>query len=107
VEGAGGDPAGAERAQTGAQLARRAAREREGHHLVRGVHTGRDPVRDAVGDRAGLAGAGAGEHADRPEQRFGGAALLVVERGEQILGRGHRGPVSLARRRSVRRAIRR
>ena len=39
-----------------------------------------------MGDRAGLAGAGAGQHADGSAQRQGDLALLGVERAEQVVG---------------------
>jgi mycoredoxin len=44
-------------------------------------------VGDAVGDRAGLAGAGAGEDADRAAQRLGRLTLLRVETRQHV--RGH------------------
>jgi hypothetical protein len=43
-------------------------------------------VGDAVGDRPGLAGAGAGQHADRAAERFGDPALLGIEALEDGLG---------------------
>ena len=47
-----------------------------------------DPVRD----RPGLAGAGAGQDADRPVQCFGDRALLGVEAREDVVsGHGHPG----------------
>ncbi len=39
-----------------------------------------------MGDRAGLAGAGAGQHADRAPQGESDLALLGVERAEQVIG---------------------
>ncbi len=65
VEGARRDTARAERTEPRAQLAGRAARERERHDLAWRVHTGRDAVGDPVGDRARLAGARTREHAHR------------------------------------------
>ena len=50
------------------------------------VDAGGDAVGDPVGDRPGLAGAGAGQHAHGTAQRLGDAALLGVERGEQVVG---------------------
>jgi mycoredoxin len=49
-----------------------------------------------VGDGAGLAGARAGEHDDRPPDGLGGGALLGVQRSQHVLG-GH--PDILAERR--------
>ena len=60
-------------------------------HLGGLVDPGRDAVGDPVGDRPGLAGAGAGEHPHRPAQRLGDLALLGVERLEQVVGVGHAG----------------
>jgi hypothetical protein len=41
--------------------------------------SGRYEVGDAAGDGAGLAGAGAGQHAHRPTRGEDGLALFVVE----------------------------
>ena len=81
-------PSARSRARSSAAAARR---ERERHHPGRVVRSRRDAVGDAVRDRAGLAGAGTGEHAHRADQRLGDDALLVVERGEEgVAGRrGH------------------
>ena len=87
VEGAGLDAAGAEAAQAGAHLAGRAGGEGDREHLGRRVDTGRDAVRDAVRDRAGLARAGTGEHAHRTAQCLRDEALLRVE-GSQQVGQG-------------------
>ena len=48
-----------------------------------------EDVRDAAGQHAGLAGAGAGQHQHRSVQRFHRLALLGIEAGE-ILRRGGR-----------------
>ena len=50
----------------------------------------RDAVRDPVGDRPGLAGAGARQHPDRAAERLGDLALLGVEGAEEV-GGGHVG----------------
>ena len=50
-----------------------------------GVHC----VGDAVGDRPGLAGAGAGQDADRAADRLCGRPLFRVEPGEHGVGVGH------------------
>ena len=42
-------------------------------------------VGDAVGDGAGLAGAGSGQDADRPADRLGRGALLGVEPTQHAL----------------------
>ena len=86
VEGAGLHPGGTEPAQPAAHLARRAGGERDRQHLGGLVDAGGDAVRDPVGDRPGLAGAGAGQHPDGPAQRLGDPALLGVERVEQGVG---------------------
>ena len=52
------------------------------------VDARRHAVGDAVGDRPGLAGAGAGEHADRATERLGDPALLGIEALEDGLGPG-------------------
>ena len=52
------------------------------------VDAGRDAVGDAVGDRPGLARAGAGEHPHRAAQRLRDLALLGVERGEEVVRAG-------------------
>ena len=76
----------AEAAQPGAQLAGRAGGEGDGQQLTGRHRAGAHRVGDAVGDRAGLAGARAGEDADRAADRLGGGALLRVEPGQHALG---------------------
>ncbi len=88
VEGAGLDAGGAELAQAGAHLAGRPGGEGDREHLGGLVDAGGHAVRDAVGDRAGLAGAGSGQHPDRPAQRLRDLALLGVERVEEVGGAG-------------------
>ncbi len=51
-----------------------------------GERPARDLPRDPPGDRRRLAGAGAGEDADRPARRLDGGALLRVQPGEDPLG---------------------
>ena len=68
-----------ELAQPAAHLTRRPLGERHGEHLPGRDVTGGDEVRDAAGDGAGLAGAGAGQHAQRTAGRQHGLPLLVVE----------------------------
>lgn len=53
--------------------------------------TARDQLGDPVGDGAGLAGAGAGQHADRAARGQHGFALLVVQPGGQGIGEGRHG----------------
>ena len=86
VEGARLDPRGTELAQPGAHLAGGPGGERHREHLGGLVDAGGHAVGDPVGDRAGLAGAGTGEHPDRPAQRLGDLTLLGVERVEEIGG---------------------
>ena len=50
----------------------------------------RDAVGDPMGDGTGLAGAGAGEHADRAVETQRDLALLGVEPVEQAIGVVHR-----------------
>ncbi len=78
-----------EGAQPAAHLPGRPGGERHRQHL-----TGRDmaahhEVGDAPGDGAGLTGAGAGQHADRPAGREDGLALFVVEVAEQTVDGRH------------------
>jgi hypothetical protein len=89
VERAGLHARCAERAQPPAHLAGRTRGERDREDLRRRVDAGRDAVRDPVGDRPGLAGAGAGQDADGAAERLGDAPLLRVERGQQVLGGRH------------------
>ena len=85
VEGAGLHPAGAELLQPAAHLPGRPGGERDGQHRGRVVGPDGHPVRDPVGDRPGLAGAGARDHRHRAVQRGGHLPLLRVERGQQQL----------------------
>ena len=91
VEGPGLDPGSAEPAQSPPHLAGGAGGERDREDLGGLVDPGRDAVGDPVGDRPGLAGAGSGEHPDRPPQGRGDLALLGVESGEQVVGVDHAG----------------
>ncbi len=68
VEGARLDARGPEGVQALTHLVRGARREGEREGLLGGVHARRDAPRDAVGDRAGLAGPRPGAHAHRPVQ---------------------------------------
>jgi hypothetical protein len=79
VERAGLHAADAEPAQARAHLSRGARRERDGQDLTRRDVPGGDQVRDAAGDGAGLAGAGAGEDADRAARGGDGGQLFVVQ----------------------------
>ncbi|GAA5009650.1 hypothetical protein GCM10025734_52950 [Kitasatospora paranensis] len=86
VEGPGLHALGAELAEPAAHLAGRARGEGHGEHLLRLVDAAADAVGDPVGDGPGLAGAGAGEHADRAVQGGGDGALFGVEPGEHGVG---------------------
>ena len=96
VEGARLDAAHPEVAQPGAHLPRGPRGEGDRERALRLLRTGEDGIRDAVGDGAGLARAGSGEH----DHRAGGVgrdlALLRVEAVEDRVGgrvcgqRGHR-----------------
>ena len=109
VEGASLHPGRAQRAQPPAHLAGGAGGEGHGEHLGGLVDAGGHAVRDPVGDRAGLAGAGPGQHPHRAAQRLGDASLLGVEGREELVGGGHRGTntavMSLDRRRPDRGAF--
>ena len=89
-------PADAEVAQPGAHLARGPGGEGHRERALRLLRTGQDGIRDPVGDRPGLARAGAGEHDHRPGRVGGDLALLRVEAVEDGVGggvcgqRGHR-----------------
>ena len=76
VEGAGLHPADRELAQAGAHLPRRPRGEGDREDPLRLVGTAVDAVRDAVGDRPGLAGARTGQdaHRARSARRRPGAA---------------------------------
>ena len=94
VEGVDRDAGGAcaeQRVSRVAHLGRRAAREGDGEAVLRRHAAVRHQVRDAVRQRAGLAGAGPGEDQQRPFDDLGGAALLRIERAEHgvvVLERG-------------------
>ncbi len=70
-------------------LARRLVGEGDRQDLVRPRPPGRQDVRDARGQHARLAGAGAGQHQHRPVQRLDRQPLLRIEVGE--IGRAGRG----------------
>ncbi len=93
VEGARLHRPGPQPPQPSAHLAGSAGRERDREDLRRGVDPAQDTVGDAVGDRAGLAGAGSREHPHRTAQRLGDLALLRVESGQQPGDVGHLGHV--------------
>ena len=86
VEGPRLDPRRSQRRESAAHLTGGAGGEGDRQHLLRLVDAGGHPVRDAVRDGAGLAGAGAGDDADRPAQRGGDVALLGIEAVEQGVG---------------------
>ena len=88
MEGARLDAGGTEAVEPAAHLAGRAGGERHRQHLGRRVEPLGDAVGDPVGDRARLAGARTGQHADRAAQRLGDLALLGVEGSEEV-GVGH------------------
>ena len=71
-----------------AHLARRLVRERDREDLVRLHALRREQVRDAVREDARLAGAGAGDHEQRPFGREDGLALGGIQVCEVALGRG-------------------
>ena len=79
VERARLDALDAEPCEPRAHLARRLVGEGDGEQLVRAERAGRDLPRDPARDRGRLAGARAGEDADRPAHRFGSAPLLGVQ----------------------------
>ena len=84
VEGAGAHAfTHAEGAQAHGELAGRAAREREGEHVVGVLGAGGAPPHDAPGEHARLAGAGAGEHAEGLVVDGDRQPLLRVEAGQQ------------------------
>ena len=89
-------------AQAGAHLARRAGGEGDGEDLERVVDTAGHAVGDPVGDRPGLAGAGAREDPHRPPQRGCDLALLGVEGLEEVVGPRDRADVALHRRNVLR-----
>ena len=82
VEGFGLDAVGAEVPQPGAHFRRRPGGEGHRQHLLGFVDAGGHAVCHAVGDGTGLAGAGAGQDAERARQGGGDGALLIVESGQ-------------------------
>ena len=92
VEGSRLDRAGAEAAQSAAQLAGGPSGEGDGQNVRRRHRSGTDRESDAVGDRPGLAGARTGKDADRPADGLGRRPLLGVERAQdlRLSHRGHR-----------------
>ncbi len=86
VEGPGLDPGDAQRAQPPAHLPGRARGEGHGEDLLGDVRTGEHAVGDPRGDRPRLAGARAGQHADRAAQGGGDLVLLGVERSQDGVG---------------------
>src|SRR5690606_34963913 len=96
VEGGHGEAAGGlteQLLQPLAELGRGAPGEGDGQALLGGHAALGDQVRDPAGQRAGLAGAGAGDDQQRPGGQRRGGALLRVEAVEQALraGRADRG----------------
>jgi hypothetical protein len=85
VERAGLHPGRAERAQALAQLSRRARGERHSQDALRVDHAAAHRVRDAVGDRPGLARPRAGQHAHRSAHGLGDSALLGVESDQYVV----------------------
>ena len=75
----------AELLKAGAHLFGRAQGEGQGEHARALVAANRDAVGDAVRNRAGLAGAGTGEHAHGPVELGGDRALVGVETREDIV----------------------
>ena len=65
-----------------AHLARRLVGEGDGQDLERAGLAGGDQVGDAGGEHAGLAGAGAGQHENRPFRGLHGGALFRVQAGQ-------------------------
>ena len=83
VERARLDALDAELGEPAAHLPRGPLGERHREDAERVERRGADAVRDPVGDRPRLAGAGARHHHDRPVQRGRDGPLLGVERLEQ------------------------
>ena len=104
VERTGLDGAGTEAAQPTAKFAGSPGGEGDGKNVSRRDRAGTDRERDAVGDRPGLAGARAGQDADRAANRLGRRSLLGIERAQDLRfsHRGHRailaGPTDTAAR---------
>ena len=76
------------RADAALHLARRLVGEGDRQDLARPRAAGGEDVRDARGQHARLAGAGAGQHQHRPVQRLDRLPLLGIEVGE--IGRAAR-----------------
>ena len=85
VEGSGLDAGSSERVQPGAHLRGGTGGEGDRQQPVGIIDPGAHPVGDPVGDGPGLAGARAGQDAQRAAQCAGGLALLVVEPVEDRL----------------------
>ncbi len=83
------DAARAELLEPRAHLAGRLVREGDGEDLRGPEGAGQHLVRDPAGDRRRLAGAGAGEDADRAAHRLDRRALLRVQACEDVF-RSHR-----------------
>ena len=84
-----GDRSG-ERRDALLHLARRLVGEGDGEDFMGPRATGRQNMGDAGGQHPCLAGAGPGEHEDRPVERLDRRALLGVEPGEITAGAGRR-----------------
>ena len=101
VEGAHHGPRRAEHPQAVPQFARGLRGEGEREHRAGRVDALLDAVGDPVRDGAGLAGSGAGEDADRSEERLGGVPLFGVESVEQAGAHRNVTPTGGLRRRSL------
>ena len=67
-----------------AHLAGRLVGEGHGQHLAGEGPAGQQDMREAGGQHAGLAGAGAGQHQQRPVDGFDRGALLGVQAREVV-----------------------
>jgi hypothetical protein len=86
VERRGPHLPGAELPEPAAHLAGGPHGEGDRQHVRRVDQADGGRVRDAVRDRAGLAGPRAGQHADRPAGGEGHLALLGIQPGQQRVG---------------------
>ena len=84
VERARLHPRGTQHPEPTAHLAGGPGGEGDRQHLRRRVGAGADQVRDPVRDGPRLAGAGAGEHADRAGRRQHRRSLPIVEAGQHV-----------------------
>ncbi len=86
-------------------FARRLVGEGDGQYLAGPGAAGGENVRDAHGEHAGLAGAGAGEHQHRAVQRLDGEPLFGIKPGE--VSRARSGPGARPRRNAAGSGLRR